>query len=555
MDRRTITAVVLLLTLYYGWLWIRGPELRPADGEVAETVEEPASAGVAVAPDHAPAPTDAPARELPFEGCDLRGTWSTDGGALRDAVLVDEEGPLDITPIYTWVMGRVTGAVDGPWHPYGDEVPPERLLGPEAHALVAGSGNPAAAARRYEVVEEGPGALVLRSMGADGVEVTERVFTSSGADPCTLTLEVTWHNRGGRAVPGASLWVGLFDALEPPGGMFAFYKNTERVYARVDEDLVHGAWHDPEQGTLHEPEPVDGERADWVAIADRYHGLFLIPEDRQGAVAWARWGSGEATQDGVIWSPPGDLAPGASHRAAFTVYAGAHDTDVLALVDPTLTDIVDFGMFAVFCYPLLALLRLIEGVTGNWGLAIMLLTVLVRAAFFPLNQSAFRSAEKMKVVQPLLNELREKYKDDAEELNRRTMELFREHKVNPVGGCLPMLIQMPVFLALFYVLMYSVDLYHTDFLYLRDLSSPDPYCALPTVVVGLMMLQQQFTPTGNMDPAQARMMKLMPLMFGVFWYMFPSGLVVYYFVNTALGILQQWWIRRQFAQPAPATAG
>ena len=127
------------------------------------------------------------------------------------------------------------------------------------------------------------------------------------------------------------------------------------------------------------------------------------------------------------------------------------------------------------------------------------------------------------------------------------MELFQEHKVNPLGGCLPMVLQMPVFLALFWVLMYSVDLYQTEFLYLKDLTAPDPYCILPTIVVVMMLIQQQLTPMGNMDPAQARMMKMMPLMFGIFWFMFPSGLVVYYFVNTLLSILQQWWIRRTLA--------
>ena len=135
------------------------------------------------------------------------------------------------------------------------------------------------------------------------------------------------------------------------------------------------------------------------------------------------------------------------------------------------------------------------------------------------------------------------------------MKLYKEAGVNPLGGCFPMIIQMPVFLALFYVLMYSADLYHTEFLYLKDLSSPDPYCVLPTIVVGLMLLQQQLTPTGQMDPAQARMMKFMPLMFGFFWFMFPSGLVVYYFINTGLGILQQWWIRRSLAVAAPQSTG
>ncbi len=238
------------------------------------------------------------------------------------------------------------------------------------------------------------------------------------------------------------------------------------------------------------------------------------------------------------------------------VYVGQLDTDRLAAVDPVLVDVVDFGIVAVFAYPLLFALRFLQGVLGNWGVAIIALTLAVKLAFFPLTQKAFRSGEAMKAIQPLMNEVKEKYKDDPQKQQQATIDLFREHNVNPAGGCLPMLVQMPVFFALFYVLMYSADLYHTEFLYLKDLSSPDPYMVLPTVVVGLMVLQQQFTPMGNMDPAQARMMKMMPLMFGIFWYMFPSGLVVYYFVNTALSILQQWWIRRTFgsAQGQPDTA-
>ena len=130
------------------------------------------------------------------------------------------------------------------------------------------------------------------------------------------------------------------------------------------------------------------------------------------------------------------------------------------------------------------------------------------------------------------------------------MELWRKHKVNPLGGCLPVLLQMPIFFALYQTLSTSIELYHAPFVaWWTDLSSPDPYMVLPAVVVVMMLVQQQFTPTGNMDPAQARMMKLMPLMFGVLWFMFPSGLVVYYFVNTGLSILQQWWIRRSFATP------
>ena len=186
----------------------------------------------------------------------------------------------------------------------------------------------------------------------------------------------------------------------------------------------------------------------------------------------------------------------------------------------------------------------------------MALTLTVKLIFFPLTQMAYKSSQRMQALQPQLKAIREKYADNQEELNRRTMALFKENKVNPIGGCLPMLIQMPIWIALYRVLLTSVDLYHTDFLYLRDLSVADPYCILPVIVVGLMFLQQQFMPTGNMDPNQARIMKLMPLFMGFLFFSFPSGLVLYILVNMMLTILQQWVIKRRFGTvtPAPANA-
>ena len=162
--------------------------------------------------------------------------------------------------------------------------------------------------------------------------------------------------------------------------------------------------------------------------------------------------------------------------------------------------------------------------------------------------------QRMAALQPQLKELREKYKDNQEELNQRTMALFRDNKVNPVGGCLPMIIQMPIWISLYRVLLTSVDLYHTEFLYLKDLSVADPYAILPLIVIGLMFAQQQFMPTGNMDPAQARIMKLMPLVFGILFFSFPSGLVLYIFVNMLLTILQQWYIKRRFKTVNPASS-
>jgi YidC/Oxa1 family membrane protein insertase len=183
----------------------------------------------------------------------------------------------------------------------------------------------------------------------------------------------------------------------------------------------------------------------------------------------------------------------------------------------------------------------------------MLLTFTVKLVFFPLTQMAYISGQRMQALQPMMKDIREKYADNQEELNRRTMALFRENNVNPLGGCLPMIIQMPIWIALYRVLLTSVDLYHTEFLYLRDLSVADPYALLPLAVTGLMWVQQQMMPVGNLDPAQARIMKFMPLIFGLLFFSFPSGLALYTFVNMLLTILQQWVIKRRFASVKPAS--
>jgi YidC/Oxa1 family membrane protein insertase len=179
-------------------------------------------------------------------------------------------------------------------------------------------------------------------------------------------------------------------------------------------------------------------------------------------------------------------------------------------------------------------------------LSIIGLTLLVKGVFFPLTQMSFRSSQAMQAVQPKVLEIKAKYENDPEELNRQMIKLWRENGVNPAGGCIPMLVQLPVWLALYQVLLTSVDLYHTKFLYLDDLSAPDPYGVLPLMAVVLMVAQQQMMPVPNMDPTQAKILKIMPIAFGLLFFTFPSGLVVYIFVNTVLTMVQQWLIKRSF---------
>ncbi|HEX5032977.1 MAG TPA: membrane protein insertase YidC, partial [bacterium] len=196
-----------------------------------------------------------------------------------------------------------------------------------------------------------------------------------------------------------------------------------------------------------------------------------------------------------------------------------------------------FGWVAL---PILKLLQLFNAFLHNWGLAIIALTILIKLLLHPLTKKSMASMKAMQNLQPALQKLREKYKDDREKLNVESMELFRRHKVNPMGGCLPMLIQMPIYIALYKVLYNATELYHAPFFgFYHDLSAPDPYYIMPVLLGIFMVLQQKMTPT-TVDPAQAKIMMIMPVMFSLFMIFLPLGLVLYIFVNTLLTVVQQY---------------
>lgn len=541
MERRTLLFIVLSLGIWYFWLILFPPPELPDSEETPAGLEAP----VEPAPEAVPAPLvplpdttpDAPEIERPLQACGASGTWSSHGGALSDLHLQDYKAPYVVTPLYSWVLNGF-----GPWSPYGDEPGPAQVLTLDAQAFAVGSGdftNPPAA-----LTGEG-----LGGVGTSGDLRVEQKIVAVDGDPCILSFTTTWTNTGSGAYAGP-VWISAHDALPSGGGMMSRYTSTSGASALIDGGVWTLSGYDELEGTS----LVDEGPVSWFGIADRYFAAYLIPEEPHGEVFQSQVIRHGKRLDGLHWSDSVEIAPGESHVEAMKLYIGPKDLDVMSKVSDDLGLAVELGWFSFFARPLLWALKMFHGLVGNWGLAIVLLTVTVKTVFFPLTQSAFKSGQSMQAIQPKLQEIRETYADNQEELNRRTMELFRENKVNPLGGCLPMFIQFPVWIALYNVLLSSAELYQTEFLYLRDLSSQDPYGVLPVIVVGLIMLQQSFTPTGNMDPAQARMMKFMPLMFGVFFFTFPSGLVVYIFCNTSLSVLQQWFIRRSYAPPAGPAA-
>ncbi len=233
-----------------------------------------------------------------------------------------------------------------------------------------------------------------------------------------------------------------------------------------------------------------------------------------------------------------------SQRLDFDMYMGPKSLSLLESVDPSLNVVVDYGMFSIIAVPLLGVMKWFYGMVGNYGLAIILLTLLVRSLTFPFTYLSYKSMKAMQTIQPKVAALKEQYKGNTQAFNVEVMKLYKENKVNPMGGCLPMLLQLPIFWALYQVLQNSIELYKAPFFgWILDLSQKDPYYVLPVLMGISMFAQQKLTPS-TMDPAQAKMMAFMPIFFSFLMFGLPSGLTLYIFVSTVFGIIQQLFIMK-----------
>jgi YidC/Oxa1 family membrane protein insertase len=250
----------------------------------------------------------------------------------------------------------------------------------------------------------------------------------------------------------------------------------------------------------------------------------------------------------------GTLAPGAATKISVPFYAGPQEQRRLDAVAPGFDYVVDYGWLAIIAWPLFWLLEKFHTLSGNWGVAIILLTVLIKLVFFPLSAASYKSMAKMKLITPRLQRIREMYEHDRQRMNQAMMELYRTEKINPLGGCFPILVQIPVFIALYWVLLAAIELRHAPFvLWIKDLSALDPYYVLPILMTVTMILQTKMNPVPP-DPVQAKVMQFMPYIFSIFFFFFPAGLVLYWLVNNILSIAQQWQIQRMFDRDKPAHA-
>lgn len=281
----------------------------------------------------------------------------------------------------------------------------------------------------------------------------------------------------------------------------------------------------------------------WIGVIQHYFASAWIPKAGTALEFYTKQLTDNLYAVGVV-NPVGKIAPAASNEITATLFSGPQTEDDLVAAAPGLEYAVDYGWLTIIAKPLFWLLSTIHGFIGNWGVAIIILTILLKAAFFKLSATSYRSMAHMREMAPRMQSLKEKFGDDKQKLQQAMMEMYRKEKINPLSGCLPILVQIPVFIALYWVLLGSVELRHAPFFaWITDLSAKDPYYILP-ILMGASMIVQTYLNPAPADPLQAKIMKIMPVVFSIFFFFFPAGLVLYWLVNNILSIAQQWYINK-----------
>ena len=290
--------------------------------------------------------------------------------------------------------------------------------------------------------------------------------------------------------------------------------------------------------------------AGWVGMLEHYFVSAWIPPASQVNNLYTKLVQNQYAIIGFTGTPV-NVASGETATIGAELYLGPKDQDNLAQLANGLDLTVDYGILWWLSQPLFALLQFLHSLVGNWGVAIILITVIVKGAMYPLTKKQYESMARMRNLAPKMQQLKDRFGDDRQKMSQAMMELYRKEKVNPMGGCLPIILQMPIFLALYWVLLESVELRHADFfLWITDLSVKDPYFVLPVLTGASMWLLQKLQPTTVTDPMQQKIMQFMPVAMSVFFLWFPAGLVLYWVVNNCLSIAQQWYITRQIEKGA-----
>jgi YidC/Oxa1 family membrane protein insertase len=562
-QQRILLYIALAFTLYLIWqAWQEDYGPRPAPSPTTQTT---AAAGAEGAPPDAPAAPDLP------EATESVSAKSATGSAASGGDVGTVHVSTDVLDLELSLQGGDFVRADLPTYPVSLDEPdePVRLFEQGERVYVAQTGLLAVGADPKAAAESAPSHHArfrserTRYALAEGQEILEVPLVWTGPDGVRVTKTYVFR-RGSFLVevryrienPADQPWRAFayqqlrHSALPDSGATKYFGVYTFTGAAYYDGSYRKVAFSDMEE----EPLKLTVEGG-WIAMLRHYFFSAFIGEPGVKYTVYSRVVPQGTDRQYIIGmsAPPVTVAPGGTLELSTRLWVGPKLQKQLATIAPGLELVTDYGIFTVISKPLFWLLDKIHGLVGNWGWAIVLLTLLIKLAFYKLSEASYRSMARMRAVQPRLVALKERYGDDKQRLNQALMELYKTEKINPLGGCLPILVQIPVFIGLYWMLLETVELRQAPFvLWIRDLSAPDPYFVLPVLMGVTMFVQQKLNPAPP-DPIQAKIMMALPFVFTVFFAFFPSGLVLYWLVNNLLSILQQWWITRRIeAQAAKA---
>jgi len=535
MEKRLIIAVLLSIGVLYAYSFIFPTQKPQPAGSAAQKQAQITSASgpagqqsaVALAPappananEKAQAGAAAAARDITVETHLYTAVFSSQGAGLKKLVLKKYLETLE---------------PDGKQIVLINETSPERyaLLNDSREFGISPETVFTTTGKNLQLTNGDKGTLEFTSTTAQGLQF-KKIYTFSG-DAYRIGLTQEIHNTSAAKVDGVLHLLQNERVVSHKGeGRYEVYGPSTLSEDSVNIDKLDNLLKTParyEKGVI------------WSAFSDKYFVDAVIAEKGSiASVSLAHPRTDLLVRD--IATPPISVPPGQVASVSYFVYYGPKELDILKAQGNRMEEVIDYGWFGPISKPLIYTLKFLYKYTANYGTAIIIITCILKLLFFPLTHKSYKSMKEMQKLQPKMAELKEKFKNDRDAMNKAVMEMYKTNKVNPMGGCLPMLVQIPVFFGLYRALMYSIELRHAPFmLWITDLSAKDPYYVTPIIMGVTMFIQQKMTPT-NMDPIQAKMMLALPVVFTFMFLNFPSGLVIYWLVNNVLTIAQQMYINK-----------
>lgn len=544
-NKNVVVALVLMLAVWMGFTVLFPPQ-QPTETESANSstrandvtasalstkaaspqetaLTEPAVASSDGASAMPASATNVPARDITVDTSRYTAVISSSGARLKSFKLKEYRSSAD-------TQSEMVQLIDADSLRYATL----QTVGTEGFSLDADASYEINVPNDFITLADGENqTLKFRSVTSSGLEITKTFIFKDGR--YSIDFNTTVRNLGaGPLTGGVNLALVKYWDDDAERDAYSFAGPASLVNDKIEEVKVK---------KLKDETPTYGREATWTSIQSKYFIDVVVPLG--DSVDQIRLSRDQDKIQNTLQSPLLTLRPNETRQLEYFLFFGPKDLDILKAEGHKLDKSINFGFFEILAKPLLHVLTFFYGYLKNYGLAIILLTIIIKILFWPLTHKSYASMKSMQKLQPEMQKIRERFKSDKERLNKELMELYKKNRVNPMGGCLPMLVQIPVFFALYKVLLGSIALRHAPFaLWLTDLSAKDPYYITPVLMGASMFVQQKLTPV-SADPMQAKIMTFLPVVFTFMFLNFPSGLVIYWLVNNLLTIVQQYYIHRK----------